>query len=64
MTLETTHQAETVCPLDCADTCSLTVDIKNDEITRVRGSKTNAFTNGKICTKVATGMVEFVRASP
>ncbi|MEM8501504.1 MAG: molybdopterin-dependent oxidoreductase, partial [Pseudomonadota bacterium] len=36
------------------------MDIKNDEITRVRGSKTNAFTNGKICTKVATGMVEFV----
>ena len=52
--------AETVCPLDCADTCSLKVDIDGDQVTRVRGSKRNEFTDGKICTKVATGMVEWV----
>lgn len=60
MTLETIRTADTVCPLDCADTCSLQVDIQDDKITRVRGSKKNEFTNGKICTKVATGMVEMV----
>ncbi|MGI9285988.1 MAG: molybdopterin-dependent oxidoreductase, partial [Pseudomonadales bacterium] len=60
MALDTTRTVETICPLDCADTCSLKVDIKDDEVVRVQGSKQNAFTNGKICTKVATGMVELV----
>ncbi|MFT5572529.1 MAG: anaerobic selenocysteine-containing dehydrogenase [Cryomorphaceae bacterium] len=60
MTFGTSHTADTVCPLDCADTCSLKVDVEGDQITRVRGSKLNAFTQGKICTKVATGMVEWV----
>jgi anaerobic selenocysteine-containing dehydrogenase len=52
--------AETVCPFDCADTCSLQVEIKGDEVVRVRGSKANPFTDGKICSKVAKGMVEWV----
>lgn len=52
--------SETVCPLDCADTCSLTVDVVDEKIVKVRGSKANPFTNGKICSKVATGMVEWV----
>jgi anaerobic selenocysteine-containing dehydrogenase len=60
MSLGTSHSADTVCPLDCADTCSLKVDVEANQITRVRGSKLNAFTDGKICTKVATGMVEWV----
>jgi len=54
------RRAETVCPLDCADTCSLNVDIRGQQIVSVRGSKANPFTDGKICTKVATGMVEWV----
>ena len=54
------YSAETVCHLDCADTCSLKVDVRDEQIIRVRGSKKNAFTNGKICTKVATGLVETV----
>lgn len=60
LTRDTTRTAETVCPLDCADTCSLEVDIKDNEIIKVRGSKKNSFTKGKICTKVATGMVDWV----
>jgi anaerobic selenocysteine-containing dehydrogenase len=52
--------AETVCPFDCADTCSLQVDIQGDHVVRVRGSKENPFTDGKICSKVAKGMVEWV----
>ncbi|MFT6407671.1 MAG: anaerobic selenocysteine-containing dehydrogenase [Arenicella sp.] len=54
------HTEETICPLDCADTCSLKVDIRDDQVVRVRGSKANPFTNGKICSKVAKGMVEWV----
>ena len=52
--------AHTVCPLDCADTCALQVDIRDEQIIKVRGDKSNSFTNGKICSKVATGMVEWV----
>ena len=54
------HTAETICPLDCADTCSLNVDIRDNQVVRVRGSKANPFTDGKICSKVAKGMVEWV----
>jgi anaerobic selenocysteine-containing dehydrogenase len=41
-----------VCPLDCPDTCSLTVTVEADRISRVRGSKGNPFTRGVICSKV------------
>jgi anaerobic selenocysteine-containing dehydrogenase len=60
LTRHAEHTAETICPLDCADTCSLNVDIRDDQVVRVRGSKTNPFTDGKICSKVAKGMVEWV----
>ena len=60
MSLDSVRIAETVCPLDCADTCSLQVEIRNEQVVQVRGSKKNPFTAGKLCTKVATGMVEWV----
>ncbi len=49
-----------VCPLDCADTCSLSIEVENDKVTRVRGSNVNPFTRGKICAKVANGLAEQV----
>ncbi len=49
-----------VCPLDCPDTCSLSVDVKGDEIVKVRGSKANPYTAGVICNKVARYYPEFV----
>lgn len=55
-----TTTADSVCPLDCADTCSLQVDIKDEQIVRVRGSNRNPFTAGKLCAKVTNGMVEWV----
>ncbi|MCP4001673.1 MAG: molybdopterin-dependent oxidoreductase, partial [Gammaproteobacteria bacterium] len=55
-----TVQKPAVCPLDCGDTCSLTVDINNGRVEKVRGSHANPFTRGKICTKVSTGLVEQV----
>ncbi len=48
-------QAETrstVCPLDCADTCSLDVTVAHDRVVAVRGSERNPFTRGKLCAKV------------
>jgi anaerobic selenocysteine-containing dehydrogenase len=44
-----------VCPLDCPDTCSLSVTVEADRIVRVRGSAANPYTAGVICAKVAQG---------
>jgi anaerobic selenocysteine-containing dehydrogenase len=41
-----------VCPLDCADTCSLDVTVQDDTVLSVRGSSRNPFTRGKLCAKV------------
>ncbi|HKK22041.1 MAG TPA: molybdopterin-dependent oxidoreductase, partial [Pseudohaliea sp.] len=45
-----------VCPLDCADTCSLSVERTGGEVLRVRGGHGNTFTRGRICAKVARAM--------
>ncbi len=42
-----------VCPLDCPDTCSLSVAVEGDRIVEVRGSRANPYTAGVICAKVA-----------
>jgi len=52
--LSSAHPA--VCPLDCADTCSLSIEVRAGQVERVRGSGANAFTRGKICAKVANGL--------
>src|SRR5262247_4452934 len=49
-----------VCPLDCPDTCSLTVTVEQDRIVKVRGSRANPYTAGVICTKVQTLYPDFV----
>ena len=54
----TTHPA--VCPLDCADTCSLSIEVADGKVQRVRGSSANPFTRRKICAKVANGLAEQV----
>jgi anaerobic selenocysteine-containing dehydrogenase len=53
-----THPA--VCPLDCPDTCSLSIQTEAGMITQVRGSDVNPFTAGKICNKVAHGLAGLV----
>lgn len=50
----------TVCPLDCADTCSLTIEVTEGKIQKVRGNNNIPFTRGKICAKVATGLAQQV----
>ncbi len=43
---------DSVCPLDCPDTCSLAVTVDAGRITRVDGSRRNPLTAGYICAKV------------
>jgi len=49
-----------VCPLDCPDTCSLSVTVAGDQLVAVRGSKVNPITHGAVCAKVANYYPEFV----
>ena len=49
-----------VCPLDCPDTCSLTVTVADGEVLAVKGSRANPITHGAICAKVARHYPEFV----
>ena len=42
----------TACPLDCPDTCSLTVSVTDGRITKVDAAPGNPFTDGFICHKV------------
>jgi anaerobic selenocysteine-containing dehydrogenase len=49
-----------VCPLDCPDTCSLSVTVAGDQVVSVRGSKVNPITHGAVCAKVANLYPEFV----
>src|ERR1700736_568894 len=49
-----------VCPLDCPDTCSLSVTVAGDQVVGVRGSKVNPITHGAVCAKVANYYPEFV----
>ncbi len=50
----------TVCPLDCPDTCSLSVKTTGTEIVKVRGSRANPYTAGVICKKVSEYYPDFV----
>src|SRR4051794_33898845 len=49
-----------VCTLDCPDTCSLTVTVEDERITKVRGSNALPYTAGVICNKVAHHTGAFV----
>ena len=49
-----------VCPLDCPDTCSLSVRVQDGELIEVKGSKANPYTRGKVCSKVVNSYPAFV----
>ena len=56
--MKTEHAS--VCPLDCPDTCSLTVTVEDTRIVGIRGSRANPYTDGVICAKVPKAFPEFV----
>ncbi|MEW6323274.1 MAG: molybdopterin-dependent oxidoreductase [Acidobacteriota bacterium] len=43
---------ETACPLDCPDSCTLSVALRGGRITRIDGGRLNEVTRGYICSKV------------
>src|SRR5215469_1278395 len=49
-----------VCTFDCPDTCSLSVDVDDGHIVKVRGSNAVPYTAGVICNKVARYTEDFV----
>jgi anaerobic selenocysteine-containing dehydrogenase len=53
-------ELHSVCPLDCPDTCSLTVTVENERIVAIRGSHANPYTAGVACAKVPAAYPSFV----
>ena len=53
-------ERDSVCTLDCPDTCSLTVTVDDGRLVKVRGSDALPYTEGVICTKVAHHSDAFV----
>lgn len=45
-------QHASACPLDCPDTCSLTIDVEDERVVRIAGNDRNPITNSLICGKV------------
>ena len=43
---------ETACPLDCPDSCSLSVTVRHGKVIEIDGSDRNPVTGGYICAKV------------
>src|SRR5262245_59185491 len=43
---------ETACPLDCPDSCSLSVSVQRGRVVKIDGSRKNPVTGGFICAKV------------
>ncbi|MEZ5650899.1 MAG: molybdopterin-dependent oxidoreductase [Burkholderiaceae bacterium] len=62
-TSDDTDLRPSVCPLDCPDTCSLDVGVRDGRVVQVRGSSVNPYTAGVICNKVARYYPEFVHGS-
>lgn len=60
MTEATTLTHPAVCPLDCPDTCSLSVTVQNEQIVSIRGSRANPLTDNAICSKVAKFYPEYI----
>ncbi len=60
MTQLTEVERPSVCPLDCPDTCSLTVTVRDERVVRVRGSRANPYTAGVLCAKVPSAYPEWV----
>lgn len=55
-----TQVQSSVCPLDCADTCSLQISTERGQVVAVRGNQENPFTRGKLCAKVTQTLAKQV----
>ncbi len=48
----TSRTTDTACPLDCPDSCSLSVTVERGRVVKIDGSARQPVTNGYICAKV------------
>ncbi len=55
------HQIRGACPLDCPDTCSWIVTVREGEAVALRGDPHHPFTRGSLCNKVA-GYLRYARS--
>jgi len=46
------HYIRGACPLDCPDTCSWIVTVKQGEAVALRGDPDHPYTRGALCNKV------------
>ena len=51
MTKAAGHDVATACPLDCPDSCSLTVSLSDGRVVALDGAHANPVTAGYICEK-------------
>ncbi len=56
-------ERNSVCPLDCPDTCSLQVTVVGSEISKIKGTRSNPYTAGAICDKVSKYYPAFVHGA-
>ncbi len=56
-------ERNSVCPLDCPDTCSLRVTVVGSEISKIKGTRSNPYTAGAICDKVSKYYPAFVHGA-
>jgi anaerobic selenocysteine-containing dehydrogenase len=49
---EGTTEVRGACPMDCPDTCSWIVTVKDGKAVRLRGDETHPFTRGVLCAKL------------
>ena len=54
------QEHNSVCPLDCPDTCSLSVTVEDGRVAGIRGTRANPFTEGVLCAKVPQLFPSFV----
>ena len=50
------------CPLDCPDTCSWVVTVRNGEATALRGNRRHPYTRGALCVKMR-GFLDYTRSA-
>ena len=60
---ENIETKDSVCPLDCPDTCSLSVKTNGVNVLEVRGSEANPYTAGVICNKVMRAYPDFLHGA-
>ncbi|MDO8834468.1 MAG: hypothetical protein Q7V01_02680, partial [Vicinamibacterales bacterium] len=52
MSIKPDHHVQTACPLDCPDSCSVVVTVRDGHVVALDGGHDNPVTRGSLCGKV------------